>query len=247
MRNGWSWIGWGIVAAITSFPAWSAEPDPEEVRRRMEIYLREEKPAPVSKPAPVVDHDREAWQSAEKCGKPACFRAYLKKHPTGQYAEMAQAWLEEEPTPQPAVATPTARPTAQQRFTDNDDGTVTDNQTGLIWLKNANCFDRQNWSTAMDLAQGLSSGDCGLRDRSAAGQWRLPSKEEWKALIDKTAYNPALPAGHPFKGVRSADYWSSTADAGDASNAWSVYLIEAYVGTGGKSGTGYVWPVRGGR
>ncbi len=26
------------------------------------------------------------------------------------------------------------------RFTDNGDGTVTDNQTGLIWLKNANCF-----------------------------------------------------------------------------------------------------------
>ena len=26
------------------------------------------------------------------------------------------------------------------RFTDNGDGTVTDNLTGLIWLKNANCF-----------------------------------------------------------------------------------------------------------
>ena len=26
------------------------------------------------------------------------------------------------------------------RFTDNLDGTVTDNQTGLIWLKDANCF-----------------------------------------------------------------------------------------------------------
>jgi len=26
------------------------------------------------------------------------------------------------------------------RFTDNGDGTVTDNLTGLIWLKDANCF-----------------------------------------------------------------------------------------------------------
>ncbi|UCE55232.1 MAG: hypothetical protein JSV31_07260 [Desulfobacterales bacterium] len=25
------------------------------------------------------------------------------------------------------------------RFTDNEDGTVTDNLTGLVWLKNANC------------------------------------------------------------------------------------------------------------
>ena len=26
------------------------------------------------------------------------------------------------------------------RFTDNNDGTVTDNLTGLVWLKNANLF-----------------------------------------------------------------------------------------------------------
>jgi hypothetical protein len=30
------------------------------------------------------------------------------------------------------------------RFTDNSDGTVTDNLTGLIWLKNANCTDKFN-------------------------------------------------------------------------------------------------------
>jgi len=68
MRNGWNWIGWGIVVGLTSFPAMGAEPDPEEVRRRMEIYTRDleaeeatkkapaskprPKPEPVSKPAP---------------------------------------------------------------------------------------------------------------------------------------------------------------------------------------------------
>ena len=40
------------------------------------------------------------------------------------------------------------------RFTDNGDGTVADNQTGLIWLKNANCFGQRAWLmlylTAMD-------------------------------------------------------------------------------------------------
>lgn len=29
------------------------------------------------------------------------------------------------------------------RFTDNADGTVTDNQAGLIWLKDADCFGTQ--------------------------------------------------------------------------------------------------------
>ena len=32
------------------------------------------------------------------------------------------------------------------RFTDNANGTVTDNLTGLIWLKNANCFGRPVWT-----------------------------------------------------------------------------------------------------
>ena len=35
------------------------------------------------------------------------------------------------------------------RFTDNTNGTVTDNLTGLIWLKNANCFGEKSWSAAL--------------------------------------------------------------------------------------------------
>ncbi len=54
-------------------------------------------PAPMvaaPPPTPAVDHDYEAWKSAEKCGTAACFEAYLRKHPRGQYVEMAQARLE---------------------------------------------------------------------------------------------------------------------------------------------------------
>ena len=35
------------------------------------------------------------------------------------------------------------------RFTDNGVGTVTDNLTGLIWLKDANCFGPRDWSEAV--------------------------------------------------------------------------------------------------
>ena len=74
---------------------------------------------PVLPPAPAVDHDLIAWQSAEKCGTAACFRAYLKKHPQGQYAEMAQARLEAEAAPPaPQVASASApspfRPTVPE-------------------------------------------------------------------------------------------------------------------------------------
>ncbi len=37
-------------------------------------------------------------------------------------------------------------PWPNPRFTDNADGTVTDNLTGLIWLKNANAFGAWDWT-----------------------------------------------------------------------------------------------------
>ena len=41
-------------------------------------------------------------------------------------------------------------PLPSPRFTDNSDGTVTDNLTGLIWLKNANCpLVARDWPTAL--------------------------------------------------------------------------------------------------
>ena len=57
-------------------------------------------------PAPAVDHDREAWQSAEKCGKAACFRAYLEDYPKGRYAKMARARLEPKSESRPVAIGP---------------------------------------------------------------------------------------------------------------------------------------------
>ena len=77
-------------------------------------------PAPAaSLPAPAVDHDLIAWQSAEKCGKPACFQAYLEDYPNGRYARMARAQLKvEAPPPAPQAASASApspfRPTVPE-------------------------------------------------------------------------------------------------------------------------------------
>src|SRR5210317_2432615 len=46
------------------------------------------------------------------------------------------------------------------RFTDNDNGTVTDNLTGLIWLKKANCFGQLDWQGALSSSNNLADGDC---------------------------------------------------------------------------------------
>ena len=55
------------------------------------------------------------------------------------------------------------------RFTDNGNGTVTDNLTGLIWLKDAGCLGEQTWANALNSANTLNSGECGLSDGSQEG------------------------------------------------------------------------------
>jgi Protein of unknown function (DUF1566) len=78
------------------------------------------------------------------------------------------------------------------RFTDQSNGTVRDNLTGLIWLKLATCFGDQSWQQALDAANALASGSCGLSDGSVAGDWRLPNIRELLSLIDFGFFNPAL-------------------------------------------------------
>jgi len=134
------------------------------------------------------------------------------------------------------------------RFTDNGDGTVTDNLTGLIWLKNANCFEQRIWTDAISDAAGLNSGECGLTDGSSAGDWRLPHVRELQSLIDYGRFNRALPSGHPFSNVQPDFYWSSTTFSNDPTVAWHVYFYIGNVSGGNKASAQiYVWPVRGGQ
>ncbi len=130
------------------------------------------------------------------------------------------------------------------RFTDNGNGTVTDNLTGLVWLKNADCFGTQTWANALNSANTLNSGECGLTDGSAEGDWRMPNRKELRSLIDYSQNIPALPAGHPFTNVRTNFYWSSSTDANIFVFVWAVNMWDGDVITGPKVGNTYVWPVR---
>ncbi len=131
------------------------------------------------------------------------------------------------------------------RFTDNFDGTVKDNLTGLVWLKNANCFETRTWDNAITDSNTLNSGECGLTDGSIEGDWRLPNYKELFSLVDASKFNLALPSGHPFSFVQSFNYWSSTTDADNNDGAWIVSMYGGDVLRSNKTFNHYVWPVRG--
>jgi hypothetical protein len=153
-------------------------------------------------------------------------------------------------------------PLGTARFTDNGDGTVTDNTTGLIWLKKTNCFGPITWYKAMTAVADLAHGQCGLTDGSFQGDWRLPERAELLTLLDERYESPALSnatgtdqwmEGDPFSGVQSAPYWSATAYGNYPDAAWLVLFSQGYMlyyandSYAGKTGTSSVWPVRGGQ
>jgi len=140
------------------------------------------------------------------------------------------------------------------RFTDNGNGTVIDNLTGLIWLKDASCLGQQDWSTANESADTLAPEVCGLAPGSGT-DWRLPTRRELASLVDDRYVSPALTnttgdgqwtAGTPFTGVQSNGYWSSTFTADGLSNAWMINFDDGYMNYSDQTNTFYVWPVRGG-
>ena len=111
------------------------------------------------------------------------------------------------------------------RFTDNGNGTVTDNLTGLTWLQSTACFAPTTWTNALAEVNALASGTCGLADGSSAGQWRLPNINELESLIDASASTPALPANNHLGGLGNGIYWSSTSYFGGEAgspNAWAI-------------------------
>ena len=144
------------------------------------------------------------------------------------------------------------RPTSRH-MAENGDGTVTDQFSDLVWLKDANCFGLTQWLTATDAPAGLRSGQCGLTDGSSSGDWRLPSREEWQGILSPGCENPPKIDGFficfSLSGEQWAfdvqdGYWSSTDSGG---TAWFASTLTGGLTLVDKTSEAFVWPVRDGQ
>jgi len=120
-------------------------------------------------------------------------------------------------------------------YTDNGDGTVMDNITGLMWQKGDDGIIR-NQDEAIAYCRGLELG--GYTD------WRLPSVRELSSLIQYDMFSPAI-SDTAFPDIRPEHYWSSTVNPVDSSKAWYVNFYDGYVFNHYRDYYDYVICVRG--
>lgn len=127
---------------------------------------------------------------------------------------------------------------ADDSFTLHDDGTATDNRTGLMWMR---CSLGQDWNGRTCSGQAaIFSWSAALKaaaNQAFAGHddWRLPNKNELESIVEGRCVSPAINA-KVFPATPAAYYWSSSPYAGVAHGAWSIDFGYGTVNATIKSG-----------
>ena len=143
------------------------------------------------------------------------------------------------------------------RYTDNGNGTITDNNTGLMWEKlsdEGSIHDKDDfytWTTAVTTKiAALNSGSFG-----GHADWRLPNINELQSLANYdgaypfvfSAFNTSCAASCTVltcSCTQSRYYWSATTKP--PLNAWLFGFDEGDSTYGSKDGESYVRAVRAG-
>ena len=129
------------------------------------------------------------------------------------------------------------------RFTNNGDGTITDNATGLMWASDGigegcDWGSSTLWPSAIVWAKGL--------DFAGYTDWRLPNSQELYSIVDCSRTEPAIDTNY-FPNTKWRYYWSSTTYAGGPEHALLVCFGYGGVKNNVKNGFTYVRAVRGGK
>lgn len=122
-------------------------------------------------------------------------------------------------------------------FTDNNNGTLTDNYTGLMWQKTP-IGKTYTWDSALFYASSFSLA--GFSD------WRLPTIKELQSLNDPKLVNPSFDK-NVFSNLVVGDYWASTSLFNTGSKAWDINTQYGIVTQHDKTIAEHVLLVRGGK
>jgi hypothetical protein len=118
-------------------------------------------------------------------------------------------------------------------YTDNLDGTVTDNVTKLMWQKE----QFPGYSAHADAV-----AYCSMLSLGGHQDWRLPSNIELISILDYGKPNPAVDVTF-FPTLPDQFFWSSTLSGAKPAEAWGVYF-GLFTGTTTTAGFDSAYSVR---
>ncbi len=110
--------------------------------------------------------------------------------------------------------------TPTPRFRVNQDGSITDQQTGLQWSR---CSLGQHWkdNTCQNEARAVPYAIATL---AAEKGWRLPSISELSSLIELRCSGPAINR-KIFPATAAAVYWTATRFINRDDHFWQVHFL----------------------
>lgn len=128
------------------------------------------------------------------------------------------------------------------RFTDNGDGTITDNATGLMWAKDGDgvlCYN--GLTMPRNSAIGYTEG----KVFAGYSDWRVGNVAELRSIID---YGRSSPAIDPiFINTKSDGYWTSTSNVANPAYGLYVHFLNGMHTFGNIDTPRYTRAVRGGQ
>ena len=128
----------------------------------------------------------------------------------------------------------------QGRFVDNGDGTVTDRQSGLMWIQNGwhrDFFAAATWDEAITRCEQFRA--------AGYGDWTLPTRAQWQSLLDDRIQAPAIVEPNPFRNVIiHMPYWAKDGPLRLLSRRYTTLLYAGTINHQQKDDLAFVWPVR---
>jgi len=145
-------------------------------------------------------------------------------------------------------------------YTDNGDGTITDDVTGLTWEKKSDdgsVHDKDtlyNWTNAYAVHLAALNGGGGFAGHT---DWRLPNVKELQTIVHYENVNPSVATAFNAGCVASCSvltcsctsssfYWTSTTSSSFPTYAWYVNFASGSVLNDAKTTGRFVRAVRGG-
>ncbi|WP_455198584.1 Lcl C-terminal domain-containing protein [Kaarinaea lacus] len=135
--------------------------------------------------------------------------------------------------------------TPTSRFTFNDDGTVTDTETKIVWMRCAigqqwdgkTCTGKAkafNWQEAREAVADINSDSFGDPKK-----WRLPYVPELASITERKCFEPRVNQA-VFPGTPAMAFWTGMERKGDTEKAYAIDFGKGSVMPTRKTNPGYV-------